>query len=191
MEQHWTLLNSRPVGDLRIFRVRHDRYRVEPAGPEHDFVVIEAASWVNIVPLTDDGQVVLVRQFRHGIRRTSLEVPGGVVDPGEDPQAAALRELQEETGYTARRIRLLGRVCPNPAIQDNHCYMFVAEGCRPAGPPQPEALERIEIVRRPVADIPRLIASEEICHGLVINAFGYLGWAQTECDSWTEIDAVQ
>jgi 8-oxo-dGTP pyrophosphatase MutT (NUDIX family) len=174
-DKSWTLLGSRPVSEHRIFRLRYDLYRVEPSGSERDFVVMEAPNWVNVVPITSDGQVVLVRQFRHGIRRTSLEVPGGMIDPGETPEQAGLRELREETGYVAERIRLLGRVAPNPAIQDNWCYFFLAEGCRPDGQPQPDEFERIEVVLRTLDEIPDLLRREEICHGLVINALGFLG----------------
>jgi 8-oxo-dGTP pyrophosphatase MutT (NUDIX family) len=174
-DRSWTLLGSRPVSEHRIFRLRYDRYRVEPAGAERDFVVLESPDWVNVVPLTPDGQIVLVRQFRHGNRRLSLEVPGGMVDPGETPEHAGARELREETGYVAERMRLLGRVAPNPAIQENWCYFYLAEGCRLAAPPTPEEFERIEVVTYPLAAIPELLRSEEICHGLVINALGYLG----------------
>jgi ADP-ribose pyrophosphatase len=171
----WTLLGSRKVSDHRIFRIRHDRYRVEPAGVEREFVVLESPDWVNVVPLTDDGRMVLVRQYRHGIRGTSLEIPGGIIDPGESPEMAALRELREETGFEPERITLLGRVCPNPAIQDNRCYLYLAENCRPAARPDPEVFERIEVLLHPVAEVPELIRREEICHGLVLNALGFLG----------------
>ena len=174
-DRSWKLLGSRPVSEHRIFRLRYDRYRVEPAGAERDFVVMETPDWVNVVPLTPDGQVVLVRQYRHGIRRSSLEAPGGMVDPGESPEQAAVRELQEETGYAPERIRLLGRVSPNPAIQDNWCYLYLAEGCRLAAAPQPEQFERIEVELHPLAEIPELVRSEKICHALVIDALGFLG----------------
>ncbi len=174
IEKAWTLLSSREVSDHRIFRIRDDVYRFEPSGRERDFVVIQSPDWVNVIPLTDDGQVVLIRQYRHGIRSVSLEIPGGIIDHGEPPDSAAIRELREETGYTAERVRLLGRVRPNPAIQDNYQYCYLAEGCRKAGDPHWDPFEHIEIVPRPLADIPELIRSEEICNALVINAFYFL-----------------
>ena len=119
--------------------------------------------------------MVLVRQFRHGIRRDTLEVPGGMVDPGESPEEAAVRELAEETGYVADRVRFLGRVHPNPAIQGNWSYTYLAEGCRPNAEPSPDLFERIEVEVRPLSDVPDLIRREEISHSLMVNAFAFLG----------------
>ena len=174
-DRSWQLLGSREVSDHRIFRIRHDRYRLEPAGGERDFVVLDSPDWVNVVPLTADGQVVLVRQYRHGIRRVTLEIPGGMVDANESPEAAALRELGEETGFVAERVRFLGRVSPNPAIQNNFCHSFLAEGCCRTTQPRPDPYERIEVVLRPLGQIAELIRREEIAHALVINAFAFLG----------------
>jgi len=171
----WTYLGSQPVSDERIFRLRHDRYRFEPTGVERDFVVIDSSSWVNVVPLTDDGRIVLIRQYRHGIQSVTLEIPGGVIDRGERPEEAAVRELREETGYTARRIRFLGRVLPNPAIQNNWCYLYAAEGCRKTTDTEPDPFEVIEVEERPLADVPGLVERGEIAHCMVISAFAFMG----------------
>ncbi|MHC4401128.1 MAG: NUDIX hydrolase [Planctomycetota bacterium] len=174
-EESWTLLESEHVSDHRVFRVRNDWYRFEPSGAKRDFVVLDAPDWVNVVPLTADGRVVLVRQFRHGVRRVDLEIPGGMVDPGESPEEAALRELKEETGFAADRVRLVGRVSPNPAILNNDCYMFLAEGCRRAAEPKWDPFERMEIQLRRSDEIPELIRRGEIIHGLVLNALAFVG----------------
>jgi ADP-ribose pyrophosphatase len=171
----WTLLGSQDVSDHRIFRLRHDRYRFEPTGVERDFVVLDSPSWVNVVPLTPEGKVVLIRQYRHGIQDVTIEVPGGVIDRGELPEHAAVRELQEETGYVAERIRLLARVLPNPAIQNNWCYLYVAEGCRPTGQTNFDPFEVIDVVEHPLDEIPTLIRDGRICHCMVIAAFAMLG----------------
>jgi len=170
----WTLLESRAVSDHRIFRIRDDVYRFEPTGLTRDFVVMESPDWVNVVPITEDGQVVLIRQYRHGIRAVSLEIPGGIIDPHEPPEDAALRELREETGYAADRVRRLCRVRPNPATQDNCQYCYVAEGCRRASAPKLDPFEHIEVVLARLEEIPGLIQREEICNALVINAFYFL-----------------
>lgn len=178
LQDQWTLLASRPVSDQRIFLLRHDRYRLETTGAEQDFVVLETPDWVNVVPITADGQVVFIRQYRHGIRKVSLEIPGGMIDRGEDPQEAGIRELAEETGYVPERVRLLGRLRPNPAIQNNFLYCYVAEGCRLAGGPALDPLECIETVPVPLADVPAMIRSGQLDHGMVLNALAFLGLVQ-------------
>jgi 8-oxo-dGTP pyrophosphatase MutT (NUDIX family) len=178
--RHWTLLNSRDIADHRIFRVRYDTYRFEPSRREHDFVVLEMPSWVNVVPMTDDGQVVLIRQYRHGIRSVALEIPGGVMEPNEAPEKAAARELCEETGYVAERLRLLGRVLPNPAIQDNYCYLFAAEGCRKTEEPHLDPFESIEVVPYRREEISGMVRRGEIAHSMVIAALALAGLVQGE-----------
>jgi ADP-ribose pyrophosphatase len=175
LDHCWTFLGNRDVSDYRIFRLRRDRYRFEPSGEERDFVVIDSASWVNVVPVTNEGNVVLIRQFRHGARQVVLEIPGGMIDGDEAPEDAAARELREETGYVAQNIRLLARVLPNPAVQNNFLYLFAAEGCHSTGQTQPDAFELIEVFERPLEDIPAMIASGEIAHSLVIAAFAFMG----------------
>jgi ADP-ribose pyrophosphatase len=174
----WKLIGSLDISDHRIFRIHHDMYRFEPTGAERDFVVLDCPDWVNIIPVTKDGQVVLIRQFRHGTRDVSLEIPGGVVDSGETPEAAAVRELAEETGYVPGTVKSLGFVYPNPAIQGNRSHTFLAEGCRLAAAPQPDSFESIEVVLHPLTEIPALIKSGAISHSLMISAFALLHFSQ-------------
>jgi 8-oxo-dGTP pyrophosphatase MutT (NUDIX family) len=175
MMDDWLLLGSRSLADHRIFEVWADRYRLEPEGRERDFVRLVAPDWINVIPITPDEHVVFVRQYRHGVRALTLEVPGGMVDAGESPPEAALRELREESGYTAPAVESLGAVWPNPAIQDNRCHMFVARGAVRDGDPNPDLYERFEVVTRPLAQVPQLIRDGEIRHALVVTAFALLG----------------
>lgn len=171
----WTFLERRAVSDHRIFRIHEDRYRFESNGAERDFVVLDSPDWINVVPVTDDGRVVLIRQYRHGIREATLEVPGGIVEAGEDPHAAARRELLEETGFEAASVRLLGTVAPNPAIQNNRCHHFVAEGAVKNHEPALDPWEYIEVVLEPLERIPALVRSGAIQHALVIVSLGLMG----------------
>jgi len=172
----WTFLGSRELSDHHIFRIRNDRYCFEPSGRQQDFVVLDSSDWVNVIPITDDGQVVLIRQYRHGIRAATLEIPGGIIDRGESPEAAAARELREETGYVAARIRKLGRTRPNPAIQNNFQHSYLAEGCLKTAQPELDPFEHVEVLLSPLKSIPELIRREEISNALVITAFSFL-WA--------------
>jgi ADP-ribose pyrophosphatase len=148
-----------------------DRARSPLTGAEHDFVVLESAPWVNVVPLTRDQEVVLIRQYRHGIGEVTLEIPGGLVEAADTPIQAAQRELMEETGFVGETWVDLGYVHPNPAIQNNRCHTFLALGVTPAGPQALDEKEDIEVLLRPLAEIPRLIREGEISHALVVAAF--------------------
>ncbi|MEI8371317.1 MAG: NUDIX hydrolase [Planctomycetota bacterium] len=173
--RNWTFLRSHDISDHHIFRLRHDLYRFEPSGQERDFIVIDTVSWVNVVPVTAEGNVVLIRQFRHGIQDVTMEIPGGMIDEGETPEAAAARELREETGYVAEKIRFLARVLPNPAVQNNYLYLFAAEGCQNTGKTELDAFECIDVLERPQEDIPELIRNGTISHSMVITAFAFMG----------------
>src|SRR5262249_14859154 len=131
----------------------------------------------NVVPLTDRDTVILIRQFRHGIGRVTLEIPGGVIDRDDEPPSeAARRELLEETGYAAEpaRIEPLGVVHPNPALQNNRCFSFVARGVLRVRPAALEPTEDIEVVELPLGEVPAHIASGAISHALVVVAFAFL-----------------
>jgi ADP-ribose pyrophosphatase len=167
----WKRTGSKRIHGCSVFDLDSVTF-LPPAGrPERSFYVIEAPDWINVIPLTDDGQVLLVRQYRFGIEDFTLEIPGGMCDPGETPRVAAERELQEETGHAAESIAGIGWVHPNPAIQNNRCHTFVARGVRPAGRPDPDPDEEFELVKEPLERIPELIAEGKITHALVLAAF--------------------
>ncbi|MEI6860662.1 MAG: NUDIX hydrolase [Verrucomicrobiota bacterium] len=166
----WEKLGTRRLAHTRIFDLLAVRHRHPVRGTKREFVVIDAPDWCNVLALTPDGALVLVRQFRFGLGDFSLEIPGGVIDPGEDPVAAAERELREETGYTGARARLLGTVHPNPAIQSNRCHLVLVEEAVRAGGTAWDADEEIEITTAPVAEVLAAAREGRITHALVLNA---------------------
>ena len=176
-DRSWTLLDSRTMLDYGIIRIREDRYLFARTDREAPFVVCESADWVLVIALTDDGQIVLVRQFRHGVQEVVLEIPGGLINEGESPEQAAQRELREETGFVAGPVRLLGRLIPNPALNNAHCHVVLAEHCRPTGEIELDALEQIEVLLRPLDEIGQMICSGQLCHALVIAALSLM-----DCD---------
>ena len=167
----WERVESEPRGEYKVFRVRQDRSRSPRSGRDHTFYVIEAGDWVNIIPVTPEGQLVCIRQYRHGIEAVTLEVPGGMIDPGETAAAAARREMAEETGYDTEQIVYLGSIAPNPAILNNTCHSFLALDARPDGPQRLEGTEDIDIILVDPADVPALIVEGRMNHSLVVTAF--------------------
>ncbi len=177
MVADWKLKSTKPLHDYRIFRTRSDT-RVSPrTGKEHEFYVLESPDWVNIVAVTDSQEIVLINQFRHGICGTVLEIPGGMIDDGEEPKLSAQRELLEETGYTSNEFIEIGKVHPNPALFDNICYTFLAKSAKKIREPEFEGTEDIETILYPSKDIMELIQKGEITHSLVLNAlFFYMNY---------------
>jgi ADP-ribose pyrophosphatase len=168
--KRWKKLGSREVARTRIFDVQSVDFH-HPARPKpQDFFVINAPDWVNVIALTPDGRLVLVRQFRYGIDDFSVEIPGGVIDLGEDPVAAGVRELREETGYVGTSARLLGRVHPNPAMQNNRCHLVLVEGARPEAGLDWDPDEEFEIMTRPVEEVYALAYAGGITHAMVLDA---------------------
>jgi len=167
----WRLISSQRNESFKIFNLRTDRACSPRTNEAYDFYVLESADWVNVIPLTPRNEVVLIRQYRHGIRESTLEIPGGIVEESDSPEDAARRELIEETGYKASEIQLLGSVHPNPAFLTNRCYTFVAKGVSRMKEQEQDEKEDIEVVVRSLKQIPDLIRDGEITHALVLAAF--------------------
>jgi 8-oxo-dGTP pyrophosphatase MutT (NUDIX family) len=170
----WERLPDATVDHFRIFQVRRTRFRHTREAREGEFVVIDSNDWVNVVAVTDGGELLLVRQYRFGRNEFTLEVPGGMIEHGEDPVAAGIRELREETGYVGRAARILGRVHPNPAIQSNTCHIVLVEGAERRTETHFDHNEEIELSVRPVEEVFALAESGGITHALVLDALFFL-----------------
>lgn len=170
----YVTLSRELVADCRVFRVERVRRQSTRDAQAHDFFRIDTADWVNVIALTDADEIIFVRQQRHGTETVSLELPGGMVDAGETPQAAALRELSEETGYAGQETVSLGWVHPNPALQANRCHSFLVTGARLAAQPSPDEHEEFELLLLPRAKLEELVKTGQVTHALMICAFHLL-----------------
>ena len=185
MIRPWKTLGSQALGDFRVFKLRKDR-RVSPrTGAEHEFIVLDAVNWVNVVAVTPDNQLVMIEQFRHGTESVELEIPGGVMDRHDvSPVAAGVRELREETGYEGENARVIGQVFPNPAIMSNTCYTVLIENCRLNQPVHFDSGEDLITRLVPAAEVAPLVAGGKIRHSLVVVGLYYF-------DLWQRQQAVR
>ena len=169
----WEKLAGTTLASTRVFDLQSTRFRHPGRAVERDFVVIRPPDWVNVLALTPDHHLVLVKQFRFGIDGFSLEIPGGMMEAGEDPVATGLRELREETGFAGTSARLLGSVHPNPAIQSNRCHFVLVANAAASTAQEWDTDEEIAVTTQPVDEVLALARAGGITHGLVLDALFY------------------
>ena len=170
----WKVLESRHI---------HPRFRIDscelPTGRHLEAIIFEFRSWANVLAITKDNQAVLIRQYRHGVQDVMWEIPGGVVEDDENPIEGVKRELLEETGYTSSNIILLGKFYPNPALQTNTMFCYLALDAEKVTEQHLDGAEEIEVHLVPLDDILSMIQRGEFLHALQVaalfQAFAYLG----------------
>ena len=178
----WNELERSLVARCGIFDLVSAR-RAAADGKEGRFYVLEAPAWVNVVPVLGEGRFLMVRQFRQGVRRTTVEFPAGLVEAGEEPLQAAARELGEETGRQAASLAPIGRVAANPAFMTNWCTTFCAEGLSPTGGARLDELERLEVLEVSLAELSEKIGTGEFINPMTVVALSwYLRYRGTGAD---------
>jgi ADP-ribose pyrophosphatase len=166
----WRRVSEEPAGSFRILDVLRVGLEDGAGKPRGEAFTVRCNDWCNVVALTPADEVVLVWQYRFGSEALSLEIPGGVIDAGERPEAAARRELREETGYEADDLELLLVVEPNPAIQNNRCFTYLARGARKTASTGFDAQEELETALLAAAHVPDLLDAGQVTHALVQGA---------------------
>lgn len=172
----WALLRSEHLADYEMFAVRRDRARSPRNGTEQDFNIAEAPDGVTLVATTAAGELVLVEQFRHPLRRVTLETPSGVMDRGESPVEAALRELREETGYLAGHAEHVGTLTLNPSWQTTRVHVVVVRDARLRAEPEPDEAEDLRVRLVPAAEVERRVAAGEIDACVAVSALALARW---------------
>jgi ADP-ribose pyrophosphatase len=187
MIRPWDILDSKELANYRIFRLQATR-KVNPRnGYEHEFIVAHAPNWVNVVALTEEKELIIVEQFRHGSGTIEKEIPGGVMDKTDDsPLAAGLRELLEETGYVGENARVIGQVFSNPAIMNNTTFTVLVENCRKVQEVELDQGEDLMTHLVPLTDVRRLASEGHFGHSLVLAALYHY---ELNCDPVRDRDA--
>lgn len=172
--KRWQPLETELLQECAVFNVSRTAVLSPLDGGRHTFYRIDSADWVNIVPITDAGEVVMIRQYRHGLRDFTLEIPGGLVDPGERPEQAASRELLEETGYRAAEIVPIGASSPNPALFGNRVHSYLGRGAERVAEIANEGNEETVVELVPQHELRRIVRDGGVDHALVLAALHFL-----------------
>jgi len=178
---NWETTSHSRILDTPIFGI-NNVHRKSKDGKEADFVELDSPEWVNVIPyfVGKDGipRFVMERQFRHGSNSITLEFPGGLVEKGESPRDACLRELEEETGIRAHSVKLLGTVCPNSAFLNNNANFFIAQDLElveEACQRNLDANEDIDIIAIPASYVIEKLGTGEMDNGIMLmSAFLFL-----------------
>ena len=166
----WETSPDEVLLETPIMKLKSGLVKNRKTGRQRDFYSFDFPDWVNIIAVTEAGEMVLIEQFRYGSKKIEVEIPGGMIEPGESPVVAGCRELLEETGFSGENARLLGRVNPNPALQANWCYTVLVENTVCSNHTNMDDMEDIDTVLKPVSEVYEMVRRGEISHGLVLNA---------------------
>jgi len=169
----WKVLESQYLFNEPWLTVRKDRCELPNGNIVPSFYVIEYPEWVNVFALTEDSKVVMVKQYRHGIKEISIEIPGGVVDEGESVEEAARRELMEETGYAFDSYEYIGKISANPSTTNNFTHMYLAKGGRKVGEQDLDHSEEIEVVLMTIEEVKQLLRENKVHQSLHANCIFY------------------
>jgi len=170
----WKINSSKVVYENKLFKIKREKCIVPRTGKPYNYYYEDSPNWVNIIPVTKEGKILLIKQYRNAVREFTIEIPGGIIDrEDKNPLAAAKRELLEETGFGGGRYKLIGICQPNPAIINNRTYTYLAKGVYKKGLQDPDSTEEIEVIEVTPRSINTFIKQGKIKHTLVITAFYY------------------
>jgi 8-oxo-dGTP pyrophosphatase MutT (NUDIX family) len=171
--KHWKVLSSEYLTRCNYFTTRKDKCVSETGKIIEQYYVVELGLTVCALGITEDNQAILVRQYRHPIEKTILEIPGGFVDTGEDPAKAIAREFSEETGYEFSNFEYVGEVAANPGVLNNYTKLYVATGGKKTARQKLDDNEEIEVVLVPLDEVKTMLLQNKFEQALHTSCIFY------------------
>jgi 8-oxo-dGTP pyrophosphatase MutT (NUDIX family) len=169
----WKVLESTYLFKEDWLTIRKEKCELPNGKVIPGYYVLEYPDWVNVLALTEDNKVILVKQYRHALGQIGIEVPGGVIDEGETPEEACRRELLEETGYVFEQYHYLGKICANPATTTNFTHMYLATGGKKVAEQQLDDTEEVEVLFHSIDEVKELLFQNSITQSLHVNCIMY------------------
>ncbi|MBC7422448.1 MAG: NUDIX hydrolase [Ferruginibacter sp.] len=169
----WKVLSSENISKHRYFTARKDVCEMPDGKIVEAYYVVEIPESVCAMAITEKGEVILVKQYRHPVGEVLTELPGGFIDKGEDPQTAIERELLEETGYEFSQVNLVGKVAGNPGVLSGYTHLFLASGGRKVASQSLDANEEIDILLTPVEEVRAMLQRNEFPQALHVSCLLY------------------
>lgn len=169
----WKVLNSEYLFNEPWLTVRKDTCETPGGKIIPSFYVNEYPDWANAFCLTKDGKVVMVKQYRHGLGEEGVELPGGVVEPGESKEDGVRRELLEETGYVFDKVEYLGKISANPSTTNNLMHMFLATGGERVAAQSLDEAEEVEVVYMTIDEVKQMVRDHQMMQSLHVNCIFY------------------
>lgn len=169
-KENWQLLKSEEGIEIPLFKIRYDFQKNKRNGKVIKALVLESQDSVNVIAVTPKQRILLVQQLRFGIQKETIELPGGLVDTGESHKQAAVRELQEETGFTSENWKYLGAVQSNPVFMNSKIHHWLALDVKQTAEIELDDGEAIDLLEIPIPKVQQLVQKEKIQHPHTLSA---------------------